>query len=155
MLRRAVFAFTAVAHLVLLDQIVKEIAVRWWQSHPVEVAWFFNLVYVENRGCAWGLLQGHTWALAVFSALVLALLVWKHDAAFPPGKTGLVASFLLYAGIVGNLIDRLARGFVVDMFDFHWGEHHFPVFNVADSYITVSVALLVAVTACAGGDGKK
>ena len=59
------------------------------------------------------------------------------------GWAGVVAEMLLYAGILGNLIDRIVRGFVVDMFDFHWGIHHFPVFNVADSYITVAAALLV------------
>ena len=50
---------------------------------------------------------------------------------------------MLYAGIVGNLWDRLFRGFVVDMFDFYWGVHHFPVFNVADVFISVAAGLLV------------
>ena len=62
---------------------------------------------------------------------------------FPRGGWGVLCEILLYAGILGNLIDRLVRGYVVDMFDFHWGVHHFPVFNVADSYITVAAALLL------------
>jgi signal peptidase II len=62
---------------------------------------------------------------------------------FPRGGWGVLSEILLYAGILGNLIDRLTRGCVIDMFDFHWGVHHFPVFNVADSYITVAAALLL------------
>ena len=50
---------------------------------------------------------------------------------------------LLYAGIIGNVIDRLFRGYVIDMFDFHWGVHHFPCFNIADSCICVAVGLLL------------
>ena len=56
---------------------------------------------------------------------------------------GAVAEPLLYAGIIGNVIDRLFRGYVIDMFDFHWGVHHFPCFNIADSCICVAVGLLL------------
>jgi signal peptidase II len=54
-----------------------------------------------------------------------------------------VAEHLLYAGIIGNLIDRVYYRFVVDMFDFHWGVHHFPCFNVADSCITAAAFILI------------
>lgn len=57
---------------------------------------------------------------------------------------------MLYAGILGNLADRIFRGCVVDMFDFHWGVHHFPVFNVADSFITVAAAILIGAGFFAG-----
>ena len=73
----------------------------------------------------------------------MGLLVWKRKSVFPRGCWGVLSEILLYAGILGNLIDRLTRGCVIDMFDFHWGVHHFPVFNVADSYITVAAALLI------------
>ena len=145
MLRKLVYAFTAVTHLLLLDQIVKAVSVSSLKDRAaVEVIPnLFNLAYVENRGCAWGMFQGHVWPLAVFGLVALGLLVWKRRNVFPAGWAGVVAEMLLYAGILGNLIDRVVRGFVVDMFDFHWGIHHFPVFNVADSYITVAAALLV------------
>ena len=145
MLRRLVFMFAAVVHLLLLDQVVKAAAIFYLKSQPprVVIENLFNLAYVENRGCAWGMFQGQVWPLAVFACVALAVLVWKRRAVFPAGKAGVAAELLLYAGIVGNLVDRVARGFVVDMFDFHWGVHHFPVFNVADAYITVAAGLLI------------
>ena len=145
MLRRIVLFSAAVANLLLVDQVVKAAAVSSLRGRPpVEVLPnLFNLAYVENRGCAWGMLQGHVWPLAVFAIAVMALLVWKRKSVFPRGGWGVLSEILLYAGILGNLVDRMARGCVVDMFDFHWGVHHFPVFNVADSYITVAAALLI------------
>jgi signal peptidase II len=74
---------------------------------------------------------------------MLGLLIWRSKWFFPEGKLGKVIQVLLYSGIVGNLWDRVFRGFVVDMFDFHWGGHHFPVFNIADIFICVAAGLLV------------
>ena len=145
MLRRAVFSFAAVANLLLLDQAVKEAAIRLLKGRlPVEVVpGLFNLAYVENRGAAWGMFQGQVWPLAIFAIVALGVLAWKRRAVFPEGWAGTAAELMLYAGIIGNLVDRVARGCVIDMFDFHWGEHHFPCFNVADSFITVAAGLLI------------
>ncbi len=156
-MRRFVFTFAALVNLLFLDQFVKEAAVYYWKGRPARVVVenFFNLAYVENRGCAWGLLQGHVWPLAAFALVALAVLIWQRKAIFPSGRWGAVAETLLYTGIVGNLLDRLVRGCVVDMFDFHWGVHHFPVFNVADSYITVAAAILLISGLGAGWAEKK
>ena len=145
MLRRVILFSAAVANLLLLDQVVKAASVSFLKGHPpVEVVSdLFNLAYVENRGCAWGMLQGHVWPLAAFACLAIAVLVWKRRSIFPAGVAGTVAELMLHAGILGNLVDRLARGCVIDMFDFHWGVHHFPCFNVADAYITVAAFLLL------------
>ena len=144
-MRRFVFSFAVVINLLLVEQVVKAAAIQKLKGQlPVEVLPFFNLAYVENRGCAWGLFQGLVWPLAAFAAVAFALLVWKRKSVFPRGVWGLVAEHLLYAGILGNLIDRLYYRFVVDMFDFHWGVHHFPCFNVADSCITVAAGILIA-----------
>jgi signal peptidase II len=145
MLKRFVLSFAAVMNLLLLDQVVKEFAIRRLKGDmPITVIPnLFNLSYVENRGMAWGLLQGYVWPLAAFACLAMGVLIWKRRSIFPAGVAGTLAELLLYAGILGNLIDRLARGCVVDMFDFHWGVHHFPCFNVADSYITVAAGLLI------------
>ena len=75
--------------------------------------------------------------------LAMVFVIWKRRSIFPSGVAGAVAEVTLYAGILGNLVDRLWLGCVVDMFDFHWGIHHFPCFNVADSFITVAAGLLI------------
>ncbi len=144
-MRRFAFTFAAVMILLLVDQVVKAAAIsRLKGAPPVTVLeGLFNLAYVENRGCAWGMFQGHVWPLAAFAVVALAFVFWKRRSIFPAGVAGAVAEVVLYAGILGNLVDRLWLGCVVDMFDFHWGVHHFPCFNVADVYINIAAGLLV------------
>lgn len=153
-MKHALKVIVAVLHLLLVDAITKELAIHYLCKSGVEtvsvIPGFFNLTYVENRGCAWGMFQGHVWPLALFAILVMALLVWRRgDFFFLQGpswcvKTSALAETFLYAGIIGNLIDRLWRGHVVDFLDIHWDEaYHFPCFNVADILITCSAALLI------------
>ena len=143
-MKRLVLSFAAVMNLLLVDQFVKAAAVsRLKGAPPLELAPFFNLAYVENRGCAWGMFQGHVWPLAAFGIAALAVVLWKRKSIFPQGVAGTIAEITLYAGILGNLVDRLVLGFVVDMFDFHWGTSHFPCFNVADVYINIAAGLLI------------
>lgn len=140
-MKRLVATFAAVANLVLADAVTKELACGLLKGRgPVELLSVFNLAYVENRGCAWGMFQGAVWPLAAFGLVALAFLVWKRRYVF---GDAFFAPCLLYAGIVGNVIDRLFRGFVVDMLDFHWGASHFPCFNLADSYICIAVGLMM------------
>ena len=154
-MKRFLILFAVVANLVLADAVTKELAAGYLKGSAAVsvIPGLFNFAYVENRGCAWGMFQGQVWPLAVFGLVALAFLIWKRKSVFGGHETedgrrdlarlSAVAEPLLYAGIIGNVIDRLFRGFVVDMFDFHWGVHHFPCFNVADSLICVSVGLLL------------
>ena len=138
--------FAVVIHLVLADAVTKELASGLLKSSDpfTVIPGFFDLAYVENRGCAWGMFQGQVWPLAAFAAVALAFLVWKRKVVFSGGRAAAVAEVLLYAGIVGNLIDRMFRGFVIDFFDFHWkAAYHFPCFNLADTFITVAAGLLI------------
>jgi len=141
-MKRLLITFAAVVHLVLADAVVKQLAVGYLKGHAAVsvIPGFFDLAYVENRGCAWGMFQGSVWPLAVFGVAALAFLVWKRRDVFGDGW---LAPILLYAGIVGNLVDRVFRGYVIDMFDFHWGVHHFPCFNVADSCICIAAGLII------------
>lgn len=148
--RRFFILFAAVANLVLADAVTKELARGYLRgagaSRPrvIEIIPnLFNLAYVENRGCAWGMFQGQVWPLAIFGLIALAFLIWKRKSVFGASLLSSIAEPLLYAGIIGNVIDRLFRGYVIDMFDFHWGIHHFPCFNVADSLICISVGLML------------
>ena len=146
-MRSALIALVIAAHLVVVDAVVKELAVGCLKGAAAisVIPGLFNLSYVENRGCAWGLFQGHVWPLAAFGILALAFLVWKRQTVFglPASRLGAVAEPLLYAGAIGNLIDRVFRGHVVDLFDFYWGTSHFPCFNVADTFICISFGLLL------------
>ena len=149
-MKRLLVTVVAVLNLVLADAVAKELAhgllgpasPSGLHVHEV-IPGLFNFAYVENRGCAWGMFQGQVWPLAAFGVAALAVLVWKRRSFFGPGKVAAVAETLLYAGIVGNVIDRLFRGYVIDMLDFHWGAHHFPCFNLADTFICVAVGLMV------------
>ena len=149
-MKRALLTLVIVLNLVALDGVVKEVAAKLLKDAAAisVVPGLFNLAYVENRGCAWGLFQGQVWPLAVFGIVALAFLVWKRRSIFEPPKSprswlAVAAEPLLYAGIVGNLVDRVCRGYVIDMLDFHWRTHHFPCFNLADSYICIAVAMLL------------
>ena len=152
-MRRFLIVCSAVADLVLLDAVSKAIAAALLKGRAAVsvIPGLFSLAYVENRGCAWGMLQGQVWPLAVFGIAALALLVWRRRDVFaaPEGSPrmasvlGAVAEPLVYAGIIGNVIDRVFRGYVVDMLDFHWGTSHFPCFNFADTCICVGAGMIV------------
>ena len=157
-MKKFVIFFAVVMNLVLADAVTKEIAEhRLVSGDSVSVIpGFFDLALVHNRGCAWGMFQGKVWPLAVFGILALIVLIWQRKKVFsfrrPDRPRFLVFRFslfalsepLLYAGIVGNVIDRLFRGYVIDFFDFHWkNAYHYPCFNLADVYICVAAGLLI------------
>ncbi len=144
--------FLAAVHILILDAITKELAIHYLKGAPhfSIIPGIFDLAYVENKGCAWGMFQGHVWPLAVFGVIALALIVFRRkDFFFYTGKrwitrTSTVAECFLYAGIVGNLIDRIFRGYVVDFISFHWYDAwYFPCFNVADIAISSAAILLL------------
>lgn len=143
--KRFLVLFAVVMNLVLADAVIKELAAGCLKGAAAVsvIPGLFNLAYVENRGCAWGMFQGQVWPLAIFGLVALAFLIWRRKSVFGSGRLPAIAEPLLYAGIIGNIIDRLFRGYVIDMFDFHWGIHHFPCFNLADSCICVAVGLLL------------
>ena len=129
--------FLLAAVLVALDQFVKYLVLTNIPLHGSVpfIPYLLELTYVQNRGAAFSLFSNHTWLLTLCSlvmSVVLAVAVWKKFFAHPLGRTALT---LVLAGAVGNLIDRAARGFVVDMF--HTLFMEFAVFNVADVCLVV------------------
>lgn len=141
-------ALIVIALLLLLDQGTK----LWVESafalgESVAVCPHFNLTYVRNEGCAWGMLQGAQYWLAGFAVVASALCLRFWRPLFGPGLRGALLGGLLLSGILGNCIDRLRLGYVVDFFDFYWGKSHFPCFNIADSVICVAVFLLILLPA--------
>ena len=107
---------------------------------------FFNLVLAHNRGAAFSFLAGHDgWQLYLFSiiALAAAAACLIFIIRQPGKRLFCLALSLIMAGALGNLIDRLLYGYVVDFLDFHLGYWHWPAFNVADIGIVCGAALLI------------
>jgi signal peptidase II len=112
----------------------------------VEVLPFFNLVRVWNYGVSFGMFNTDAWFgpwlfVIVAAAIVAALIAWLWRAT---SRLVAVALGLVIGGALGNIIDRITYGAVFDFLDFHVGDWHWPAFNLADSGITVGVALLLA-----------
>ena len=134
--------------IVLADQVVKWVVLGYFanRSPRVEITEFFNIVLAFNKGAAFSLLaQAPGWqtplliAFALAAAGVVTLLIFKN-AQKKMLCTGLA---LILGGALGNVIDRLRFGHVVDFLDFHAFGWHWPAFNVADSAITLGAALLI------------
>ena len=135
------------ASVIVLDQISK----AWITSHFVygeSLAVFssFNLVLVHNTGAAFSFLSDaggmQRWlfsAIAIVASIWIVWLLRRHAHQ----KLFCFALALILGGALGNLIDRIAYGYVVDFLDFYWKSYHFPAFNLADSAITCGAALLL------------
>ena len=107
----------------------------------IVVPGFFHLVDVGNTGAAWSLFSGRSAMLAAGAAVtLLAIFLWRRALGLR-ARLVQVSFGLLCGGIVGNLLDRLRHGHVIDFLDFHFGSYVFPTFNIADSGISVGVAI--------------
>ncbi len=151
-------AFALAALLLAVDQAVK----AWLHAavlaphKAIPVTGFCNLVLVWNRGVSFGLLgdaERTAGLIAAVTALVIAALaVWLWRAPEPRVR---LALGLVLGGALGNLVDRLRFGAVLDFLDLHAFGYHWPAFNVADAAITVGAAVLVADALLAGRGGQK
>lgn len=111
-----------------------------WQDVTI-VPDFFYLIHVGNTGAAWSLFTGRRVMLAALALATLgAIFLWRRALGLR-GRVVQVCFGLLCGGILGNLVDRLRHGHVIDFLDFHFGSYIYPTFNVADSGICVGVFL--------------
>jgi len=134
------------ALILLLDQGTKLWAYRVFRAKPlVLIPGALELTYLENRGAVWGLMQGWRIVFLVATFLFLIVLLWFYlrKRREMSALTRVILS-LLFSGAVGNLIDRLFLGYVRDMI--YFSLINFPVFNVADSAITIAACLLILET---------
>jgi signal peptidase II len=135
------------ALVIVLDQWSKAaISGHFAYGESMALTSFFNLVLAHNQGAAFSMLNDaggwQRWlfsGIAVIAALWITLLLRKHEQQ----KLFCFALALILGGALGNLIARIAYGYVVDFLDFYWNEHHFPAFNLADSAITCGAGLLL------------
>ena len=129
-----------------LDQLTKVIALKELVLvSPVKVFPFLNFVLVFNTGVSFSMFSSdspyHRYVLALLSSLiVIVMLVWFFKER---NKWAKYALLLIISGAVGNIIDRLRVGAVVDFIDVFAGNYHWPAFNLADSFICIGVALLL------------
>lgn len=103
----------------------------------------FELRYAENRGAAFSLFYGNVGALAIVSLVALVFLGWWWRSLPASDRWSRGAIALVAGGAVGNLLDRIFRGYVVDMFHAYYDKWSWPIFNIADSAICVGVAILI------------
>mgnify|MGYP006792139251 FL=1 len=104
---------------------------------------FFNITYVQNKGAAWGILDGNTVFLVLITLIALFIIIRFIFKEENLTKLDILSYGLLLGGITGNFIDRILRGFVIDFLDFYIFGYDFPVFNIADIMIVVSVIIMV------------
>ena len=131
--------------IALLDQLTKLTIKSIFNpgEHVPVVSGFFDLVYIQNTGAAWGMLSGfNSWLIVISVTMVVILVVFRRHFISDTLMHRIVLG-LMIGGIVGNLVDRLKSGRVVDFLDFQWRGHHWPAFNVADSAICIGVGLYI------------
>lgn len=139
-----IFYALAVILLTALDQFTKILAVEHLQDggSVTVIPHILSLYYLENKGAAFGIFQNGTVFFAAMTVLLLIFLLVcfariPEKARYIPMR---VIAIAIAAGAIGNLIDRIVQGYVVDFFQFTFIQ--FPIFNVADIYVTVSAIIL-------------
>ena len=139
------YIFCIVIFILLLDQVSKRIVVENIEifANNLEISKYFNLVYVENRGVSFGMFSEHDKSFyfgilsMLVSAYIIYLLVKSNDLIESLGLS------LILGGAIGNGVDRLYYGYVVDFIDLHLNNFHWPAFNFADTFITFGAMVFV------------
>ena len=148
--------------VVLLDQLSKWAilhTMRIYESVPI-LSGVLNLVHIRNRGMAFGIMNRRDvdlpfyFLLAATVGAIVLLVVWFFKLNQAPKRTILGLSLIL-GGAIGNLIDRLRFGEVIDFVDFYLGAYHWPAFNVADSMLCIGMAVMVILSFVSGKPSQK
>ena len=137
--------FSLFLTLVILDQVTKALVINFFNLYDsVALLPMINLTFVVNYGFAFGLLNNPSLNQILVSLVILAIIIYflyllikTQDKIFQLTLT------LILAGALGNFIDRIFRGFVIDFIDIYIGKYHWPAFNIADSCITVGFVVLM------------
>jgi signal peptidase II len=133
--------------IVIADQFTKTLIMGYYQlGDSTYVTSFFNVVRAHNPGAAFSFLRDaggwQRWFFTGIGVVATIFIIWmlrSHSGQ----KLFAFALACILGGAVGNVVDRVMHGYVVDFLDFHWGGMHFPAFNVADSGITIGAACLI------------
>ena len=133
--------------LLIADQFTKILILGYYRlGDSTVVTAFFNIVRVHNTGAAFSFLADASgwqrWFFTGIGVVAVGVIVWMLKA-HPGQKLFSFALACILGGAVGNVIDRVRYGYVVDFLDFYWGTWHFPAFNIADSAISIGAACLI------------
>ena len=138
--------FAIIIGIIFLDQITKWLAVIFLKGSAsvVVIKNVFRFTYLENRGAAFGMLSEHRWVFLIISTVAIAAIIFYMLKFKPKSKLEIVAIAFLAGGGIGNMIDRIALGYVIDFIDFYaFPEIWSYVFNVADSFVCIGAGMLV------------
>lgn len=143
MKKRNIIIFVLIVLLVLLDFITKYIVINKFNINEsfIIINNFLKFTYIKNTGAAFGLLSGNIVILILITILLLFYLF--KELKNSKNSLNLVAYTLILSGALGNLIDRIFRKYVIDFISFTLFGHEMAIFNVADTYITIGVTLLI------------
>jgi signal peptidase II len=128
--------------VILLDQATKHLFWRIGQNHEI-IPGYFNITLVKNAGAAFGMFQGARVFFVTASILAVGLIIYLGMRLPATQRTRKILLGLILGGAVGNLIDRVASGEVIDFLQIGVAGHYWPVFNIADAGVTVGAALLI------------
>jgi len=132
--------FSIIISTIILDQLIKLLIIAKFQLHQSTplIKNIFHLTYVSNTGAGFGIFHNNNLLLICISIMIIGLLSYLYNK-FPDNKLSKISFALIIGGAIGNLIDRIRIGFVVDYLDFKiW-----PAFNLADSAITIGAIILI------------
>ena len=129
----------------IIDQITKILVVNSIvPGENIEIIKnIFSIIYTNNTGAAFSILLGKRIFLIVVAILIIGILLYYIKKNKVDGKLNIIAFSLIIGGSLGNLIDRIVRGYVVDFISIKLGSYNFPIFNIADTLIVVGVILLL------------
>lgn len=107
---------------------------------------FFHITYVRNTGAAWSIFSGETLGLIIVSLIIISFIIYYILKNKPKSRMEKIGYAMILGGALGNLLDRIIYGYVIDFFDFYICGYSYPIFNLADSFIFVGVVLLIIYT---------
>lgn len=131
---------------IFIDQISKYGALMYLKTKEpiIVIENFFKLNYLENYGAAWGILKNQRYFFIIITILVIILLAAYAKLNRNLSKLSKVSMSFIIGGAVGNLIDRIKMGYVIDFLDINFGNiYDFPVFNFADSFIVIGTFIMI------------
>lgn len=132
--------------LILIDQLIKILVVNNIYQDIEIVNNFFSLTYVKNIGAAFSILEGNRLLFVIVAAVALLLIYKLFIKNKKLTKLNIITYSLLIGGIIGNLIDRIIYGYVIDYFEFILFNHNMPIFNFADVCIVLGATLFIIQT---------